>query len=87
MDLELILSLVAGAIGLAAGIWKKIDADFWKKIAAESFELVEVVKAAQDENSPGGKELTIEEKAKIGEEALDVAIPLWDKFAKKFKKE
>ena len=86
MDLELIMSIVVGVLGLVAGVWKTFDANFWKGIAVESFELVEVVKDAKGKDSPGGKTLTLEERAKIGDEAMDVAIPLWDKFGSKLKK-
>jgi len=86
MDIELISSITLGIIGFAAGIWKHFDAEFWKQIAVDSFELTEAVKNAKDEKSPGGKELTLEERAKIGDEAMDIAIPLWDKFEGKLKK-
>ena len=85
MELDL-LSIVLAVIGAVAAIWKAFDANFWKKIAKEAFEVVDVVKKATDEKSPGGKELTLEEKAEIGEESMDVIVPLWDKLAKKLKK-
>ena len=82
-DFSTIMSIVVAIIGAAAGIWKTFDAAFWKNIAVQSFELVEVVKTAKEESSPGGATLTLEERALIGDEALDIAIPLWDKFATK----
>ena len=81
-----IIALIGGAIGLVAAIWKGLDANFWKGQAKEIFEVIDTYKKATDESSPGGKKLTLEEKAKIGEESMDVIIPIWDKLAKKFNK-